>query len=165
MKTRQQKQKEIETAKENLKKSKTIVFVNFKGISTNELNKFRKTIREMGGKILVIKKRLLNIVLKEKNIEIDPQKLENQVCTIFSPLDTVTTAKTIFNFSKPHRSKKLLAMLLGIEMEENKILDKTELEMLGQLPSKEELLARLVFMISSPLKKLVFVLNEKSKKS
>jgi len=164
MKTKIQKQKEIELTKKRLNESKTVIFVNFQGIKTNELNKLREIIKEIGGIVAVVKKRLLSLVFKEQKIELDINKLENQICAIFSPLDTITTTKKIFNFSKPYRQKKLLPMILGVDIEANKILEKNELEMFAQLPSKEELLAKLIFLISSPIRKFAFVLNEKSKK-
>jgi large subunit ribosomal protein L10 len=165
MKTKEQKKQEIEQGKKYFSQSKTIILTDFTGLSANEMNIFRKLVRELGGVFFVMKKRLLRLVLKENDIDFDTKKLEGQTGVIFSPKDSLETSKLVYNFAKSYKAKKIFKILGGWEIEDKKFLESKDIEMLGQLPSREELLGKLVFMFTVPLKKLVFVLNEKVKKS
>lgn len=165
MKTKEEKKKQIEDGNRYFKSNKTLILTDFTGLNANELNSFRKLVKELGGIFFVMKKRLLGLVLKQNDINFDIKSLEGQTGVVFSPKDSLETAKVVYNFAKAYKAKKIFKILGGWETESKKFLDTKEVELLGQLPSKEELLGQLVFMLTIPLKKLVFVLNEKVKKS
>ncbi|MCL4399665.1 50S ribosomal protein L10 [Patescibacteria group bacterium] len=165
MKTKAQKKEQIETGKEKIGKSETIVFTDFTGLSANELNGFRKLIRELGGVMVVMKKRLLTLALKEKGIEFDAKKLAGQTGVVFSPKNSVETANVVYKFGKTFKSKKIFNILGGFDLNDKRFMDSAEVETLGQLPSREVLLGQLAFMLTVPIKKVLFVLNEKAKQS
>ncbi|MCL4392299.1 50S ribosomal protein L10 [Patescibacteria group bacterium] len=163
MKTKAQKKEQIETGKGELDKSETVVFTDFTGLSANDLNVFRKLVRGLGGVMVVMKKRLLTLALKEKGIDFDAKKLEGQVGVVFSPKDSVETANVVYQFGKPFRAKNIFNILGGFEVKGKRFMEKAEVETLGQLPSREVLLGQLAFMLTVPIKKVLFVLNEKAK--
>ncbi len=163
MKTKAQKKEQIKTGKEEFDKSETVVFADFTGLSANDLNVFRKLIRGLGGAMVVMKKRLLTLVLKDQGINFDAKKLEGQVGVVFSPKDTVETANVVYKFGKPFKTKNIFNILGGFEVKRKRFMEKAEVETLGQLPSREVLLGQLAFMLTVPIKKVLFVLNEKAK--
>ncbi len=163
MKTKAQKKEQIETGKSEFDKSETVVFTDFTGLSANDLNVFRKLIRGLGGVMVVMKKRLLTLSLKEKGIDFDAKKLEGQVGVVFSPKDSVETANVVYQFGKPFKTKNIFKILGGFEVKGKRFMEKAEVETLGQLPSREVLLGQLAFMLTVPIKKVLFVLNEKAK--
>lgn len=165
MKTKTQKKEQIETGKKELDKSETVVFTDFTGLSANDLNGFRKTVRGLGGVMVVMKKRLLSLTLKDKGIDFDAKKLQGQVGVVFSPKDSVETASAVYKFGKPFRAKKIFNILGGFEMKDKRFMEKAEVDMLGQLPGREVLLGQLAFMLTVPIKKVLFVLNEKAKQT
>ncbi len=164
MKTKAQKKEQIETGTKELEKSETVVFTDFTGLTANDLNGFRRLVREIGGVMIVMKKRLLTLALKEKGIDFDAKKLNGQVGVVFSPKDSVETANTVYKFGKPFKTKKIFNILGGFDLKDKRFMESAEVETLGQLPSREALLGQLAFMLTVPIKKVLFVLNEKAKR-
>ena len=162
MLTRKQKEKVIQEESEGLKGGKTLIFTDFTGLSANEANALRKSLRDLGAKYRVMKKRLLGLVLKEYGVDVERKNLEGQVGLVVSPEGVSETAGKVYAFFKEHKDR--FKLLGGVEMEEKKVLSKSEVEMIGSLPPREVLLGQLVYMLGSPIRKFMFVLNEKSKK-
>jgi large subunit ribosomal protein L10 len=164
MRTKTQKQEDVKKGGEVLAKSETVVVTDFTGLSANELNAFRRTVRALGGVVLVMKKRLLKLAFAEKGLEFDPKKFEGQAGVVFSPKDIIETAGAVYKFSKPFAKKNIFKILGGFEVKAKKFFEGSEIKQLGQLPAREVLLGQLAFMLTVPIKKLLFVMNEKSKK-
>ncbi|MDP3725115.1 MAG: 50S ribosomal protein L10 [Nanoarchaeota archaeon] len=157
------KQKEI-LAKEESKKigeTKTLIFTDFTGLSASAGDALRKSLRELGAKYRVMKKRILGIVLKDHGIPITAKDLKGQVGVVLSPEGMPETAGKVFTFFK--ENKERFKILGGVEMEGKRVFAKAEVEMIGNLPSREVLLGQLVYMIGSPIRSLAFVLQERAK--
>jgi len=164
MKTKEEKKKQLETGKKYFKENKILIFADFTGLTANDINLVRKTIKGEGGIFFVIKKTLLDILLKENQIDFDFTKIKGPMGVAFLPHDLISASKIVYKLAKQFKIKKLFKILGGIEIETKKNLMGNEIELFGQLPGREELIAKLIFMISSPIRKLMFVLNEKAKK-
>lgn len=163
-KTKEQKKEQIKIGGETLAKSETVVVADFTGLSANELNAFRRAVRALGGVVVVMKKRLLKLAFAEKGIEFDPKKFAGQAGVVFSPKDIVETSGVVYNFGKPFAKKSIFKILGGFEVKAKKFFEGSEIKQLGQLPTREVLLGQLAFMLTLPIKKLLFVMNEKTKK-
>lgn len=162
MKTKKQKIQAVEDAGKVLKTSQTVIFTDFTGISVNEVNNFRKSLAAIGGALSVIKKRLVKIVFEKEKMEFDPKQFAGQTAVVFSPKDIVETANVVYKFSK---GKELFKILGGFDVGDKKFVEGGDVRKLGQLPGREALLGQLAFMLTVPIKKLLFVMNEQSKKS
>ncbi|MFA6365343.1 MAG: 50S ribosomal protein L10 [Candidatus Paceibacterota bacterium] len=162
MKTKAQKKTQIEAAVKELKGKETVIITDFTGLSANELNAFRKSVRSIGGKVAVIKKRLLKFVFEKEGIDFDPKQFGGQAGVVFSPKDMVETAGVVYKFSK---LKDLLKISGGFEMGEKKFMSATDVKRMGQLPPKEVLLGQLAYMLGAPIRSFMFVIKEKAKKS
>jgi large subunit ribosomal protein L10 len=165
MKTKQQKTEQIEKGIQGIKTSKSVVITDFTGLSANEVNNFRRTLRELGAKLVVMKKRLLKISLQKEQIDIDPKQFEGQAGVVFSDKGIVETSGVVFKFGKQFAKKNIFKILAGYDGEEKKALDGETVKKLGQIPPREVLLGQLVGMLTSPMRSFVIVLNEKAKKS
>lgn len=163
MKTKAQKKEQIKIGEETLGKSQTVVITNFNGLTANELNAFRRAVRGLGGVVMVMKKRLLKLVFAAKGIEFDPKKFEGQAGVVFSPKDIVETAGIVYKFSKPFAKKDIFKILGGFEVKAKKFIEGGEVRQIGQLPAREALLGQLAFILTVPIKKLLFVMSEKIK--
>jgi len=157
MLTKNQKKVVIENETSNLKNSQSIVFIDFTKVKTGDLNSFRKVVREAGGELKVIKKKLLRIAMKEAGIDFNPEIFESQVGTIFSKNEVFVMAGPSYRFS----TAKILG---GYDISGNRFIPAEEVIMLGSLPPREVLLGQLVGMIASPIKSLMFVLKERASK-
>ncbi len=165
MKTKAQKKEQIELGAKHLDKNETVLFTEFTGLNANDLNTLRRTVKEIGGKMVVMKKRLLKLSLASKGIEFDPKQFEGQAGVIFSPKDIVETSGAVYKFGKPFIAKNIFKMLGGLKIGEKQFISREEVLMLGQLPPREVLLGQLVGMIAAPIRSFMFVLDQKSKQS
>lgn len=154
MLTKQQKQKTIELLSERISRHKVLIFTDITGLKTKELFLLRKKLKEEGNEIKVSKKTLLRIALERHGIKVDLEKLTGQLGIVFGYKDEVLPAKTVWEFSKENKNIKILGGII-----ENKLLEADKMIEFAQLPSKEELLGKLVGSISSPLVNLLNVLE------
>lgn len=152
--TKAQKQKILENLKEKVAKQKAMVFADFQGLKVKDLTQLRKEMKKNEGELKVAKKTLISKVFQAEKIDFDVKKLVGQIILGFGYRDEISPFKTLYEFSKGRENLKILGGLVGGEL----ITGEKALE-LGQLPSREELLARIVGSISAPLSGLVNVLQ------
>lgn len=151
-KTKQKKEEILKDLKEKLADSKSVVFANFTGLSVKDTEDLRAKCREEEVEYLVAKKTLLKKALEEAGFEVP--KLEGEVSAAFSVKDEVIAAKVLDTFAKSHEQVQFLAGIL-----ENKMIDAEKVKGLAKLPSKDELLARMVGSIKAPISGFVNVLS------
>lgn len=153
MQTKQQKKEIVKELAEKIKSSKSIVFSDYKGLSVKDMTVLRKDLKKEGADFNVFKKTLMNIAFKEAGIDVDIKKLEGQVALAISSQDEVAAAKIIAKMAKANENIKMLGGILG-----TKELSCEEVKALAKLPSKEELLAKLVGSLNAPISGLVNVM-------
>ncbi len=158
---KQQKQQILERFTKGLKESKSVVMANYEGLGVHDFEDLRKRCRKQNVQCMVIKKTLLQKGIQESNLkgQCDVASFKNGVAVFFSYKDEVSAAKIIKEFSKDHDNVYFYGAILNDEAIENPFLSKESTEALAALPSKQELLAKLVGSISSPLSGLVNVLS------
>jgi len=154
MLSRTQKQKILEGLKEKIAKQKAMVFVDFTGLKVKDIMDLRKKLKADDNELKVAKKTLMGIALKNAKIEIDAKKLPGEVAWVFGYKDPISPAKTIWQFSKQNQNVKILGGFI-----ENELKGAEEIVTLAQLPTKEELLAKLVGSISAPISNFINVLE------
>lgn len=151
--TRQKKEEVLNDIKEKLSRNKLVVFVDYRGVNVTNLENIRKELRKDGIDFKVVKKTLINLALKDNKINADVKSLEGQIGVVIGYNDEVTPAKTINKFAKELESFQILAGIF-----ENNFVEKDKIIMLASIPSREELLAKFVGSINSPLSGMVNVL-------
>lgn len=159
--TKVQKEEIIEAGKKDLKESGVILFADYKNTSVGEIGSLRVTLGEANAKMKVIKKRLLNIILKDSGIDFDTRNLDGQVATVFAQGEISEVAGPLYNFAKNHEGFEILA---GVDVIEKKEIPKERIIKIGTLPSRDVLIAQVVGSIAAPLRGLMYVLSEKAKK-
>ncbi|MFA7088304.1 MAG: 50S ribosomal protein L10 [Patescibacteria group bacterium] len=142
---------------EKIKKSKSVVFAGFNAFGVKDNENLRDKLRESNGEYYVAKKTLLNLALKENKLEdINVREFDGKIAAIFSYEDEVAPAKVLGTFRKDKEKAEKIFFLGGIL--EGKLLSKTEVEALSELPSKQELYAKLVGSMNAPISGFVNVL-------
>jgi len=152
MLTKSQKEKIIADLKEALDQNKVLVMADFRGLTVKDMSDLKKEVKELGGKMQVAKKTLLNIALQEKGVEFDTRSFSGPLVFVFGPEET-SVPKKLWNFARKNEHLKIEGGVL-----ESKVLNSEEVVMLAKLPSKEELLAKLVGTIQAPVSGFVYVL-------
>lgn len=145
-KSKQQKQTILQKLGENLQLSRSLLFVNYKGLKVKDLLLLRKQLKGLGAKLQVAKKTLLGKVLKERGIDMDLRDMEGQIAAVFSFQDAFSPIKSIAMFAKTAESLKILGGYI-----ENQVRGADAMKEIASLPSKEELLGRLAGCITSPI--------------
>lgn len=163
MKTKANKIEQVKEGVSNLKNSRIVVLTDFTGLSVNEINKLRKTLRATQSVYQVVKKRLLKFIFKELEMDFEPKNFAGQTGVVFSSQDIAETAQAIFKFAKSQ--KDLLKILGGFDVAEKKFIEGVVIKKIGQLPSREILLGQLVGTIAGPIRSFLYILSEKGKRS
>lgn len=154
-KTRQQKQQDLQSYIEKVGKAKGLVFANFDGLKVKEIEALRQKCREAGIDYLVAKKTLMKLAFKEAGIkDVDPKTFAKGVASVFGYEDEVAPAKIIGEFAKTHEALSPIGGIL-----ENNFIDQSKVIELSRLPSKQELLAKVVGSIQAPVSGFVGVLS------
>jgi len=135
--------------------AKSVVFSDYKGVSVKEFGDLRSKLREKEVSYKVAKKTLIKLAAEQAGFKNLPEEiLEGQVGVAFAQNDEVAAAKTLFEFSKNNKNIKLLGALM-----EGRTLTQEETLELAKIPGKEELLARLIGSMKSPISGFHFVLS------
>ena len=153
-KTRQKKEEVVKDLTDKVKKAKSLVFVNFDGLKVKEVEELRQTFRKENIEYLVAKKTLMNIAFKEAGVkDFDAKSFTKEVGTVIGYDDEVAPARMVEKFSKDHDALKSVGGVL-----EGKFVAREKVVELSKLPSREELLAKVVGSINAPVSGFVNVL-------
>lgn len=153
-KTKQQKQQIVLDITDKLSRSNSLVFTDYKGMTMSQLADIRNQLAENSAELSVTKNNLLKISLKDKNLSIDDGVLEGPVATLFSFGDEITPIKILTKSIKDFGIGKIKGGILDGEF-----LDEYKINKLSQLPSKDELRAKVVGGLGAPLYGIVGVLQ------
>jgi len=154
--TKAQKQKIVEELKEKINKQKMVVFFDFTGLKVKDLSVLRKKLKKEKAELKMAKKTLMAIAFKElnKSAAENIKKMTGEIALIFGYQDLLMPTKTLWQFSKDFPTLKILGGFL-----ENEFKEADEIITLAQLPSREELLTRLVASIARPISGLINALQ------
>ena len=153
MLTKKQKHELVKELAAEIKKAKSAVFVDFKGLKVKDATILKKELRANGVSYTVVRKTLLDIALEKAGIKSDVKGLEGQIAVSLSMEDEVAAAKIISKFAKGNENLKMMGGVLGTQ-----VMDAAEVKALANVPSKEELLAKLVGTLNAPVSGFVNVL-------
>jgi large subunit ribosomal protein L10 len=154
-KTKEQKEQIVAELTEKLQRSKSAVFTQVSGYTMDDANELRKQAKENDLEVMVAKKTLLEIAVKNAGVQgLNPRELEGSVLTTFGFSDEIAPARVMAKFAKDREGLEMLAGVL-----EGEGVDAAMVKSLSALPSKEELLAKLVGSINAPVSGFVGVLN------
>lgn len=152
-KNKQQKQEIVADLTKRLKEAKGVVFSSYIGLKVSELEELRKTLRTQKADLMVAKKTLLKRALESSNFK--DVKVDNMAggVIVATGQDEVQPAKVVQAFSKKHEPVKFFGGIM-----EKKWIDVVKVNALAALPSKDELLAKIVGSINAPVSGFVNIL-------
>ncbi len=148
--TKAKKLEIIHELEEKIPRAKSLVFLKNVGITVQNLGFLRKNLRAENAELKVAKKTLIKKVAHEKGIaELTDDILEGPIMMMLNYGDEIAGAKVAKAFMKEHKDEKTVEFAGGLF--EGKMFSKKDVEMLAGLPSKQELLAKVVGTLKSPL--------------
>lgn len=147
--SRDKKQAVVSELGELLGTAKMTAFAAYEGLSVADMQELRRSAREAGVTIKVVKNRLVRVALQQsealKNVEAGA--LKGQLMYATSDSDEVAPAQTLANFAKTHDALQLRGAISA----EGKLLSEDEVKALATLPSKNELIGSVLATLASPL--------------
>ena len=159
---KQEKNQEIDRITKYLTDGQVAIFADYRGMTVADVTAFRKDLRKAGGQALVVKNTLTRLALKNVYKDSPPadlekltQILEGPTIMAFSSSDAVEPAKIITKYAK---DKEAVFKVKGAWFEDN-FLDKGGVTQLSKMPSREEVLAKLLALLNTPAIQLLRVMK------
>lgn len=154
MLTREQKEQQLQRLKSELVPAAGLFVMDFTGLTVAEVTELRRKVREAEGRYLVVKNTLARIALKGSANEPLTRLLDGPTAVAYTNKDVVALAKVLAEFARSHEKLRFRGALV-----EGRALDAESAKGMALLPSKQELVARLLFLLQSPMRRLVVALN------
>ena len=145
---------EVKTLSESLSKAKAVYFTEYHGLNVGDITKLRGEFFKANVEYRVAKNTLVKLAAIDNNIEISDDLLKGSTALAISFDEPITPAKIIKEFKKENDLPEVKGILFDGEF-----IPGSEYGRLADLPSKEQLLSKLVSMLNSPLQKLVSTIN------
>lgn len=145
MSTKAFKTEKIEAIKSKIEKAQVAVITEYKGLTVEEITNLRRSIQKDGGDYMVTKNTLTKIAVKGTPFEALTEKMTGPIALAFGFEDPVAPAKAVKTFIEKAKKGEILGAVL-----DGKLLSVEETKALANLPSKEELYAKLLGSINSP---------------
>lgn len=152
---RTQKAAEVESLKSKFVNSQLTLVTEYQGLDVASVTELRKALSKDEATLKVVKNRLAKIALKDTPCEELSQYFVGATAITVTEGDPVAPAKTLSDFAKTHEELKVKVGFL-----DGKLLTPEEVKMLATMPSKEELLAKLLGSMQAPATNLVSVLSQ-----
>lgn len=156
------KNKKVEIVKgleKSLADAKSVVFVNFHGLTVLDASSMRRSLRKEGVGYTVAKKSLIKRALGSSSIKGDMPALEGEVSIAYSD-DLIAPARGIYEFQKKLDGK--VSIIGGVFEGEYK--SKGEMMDIALIPSLDTLRGMFVNIINSPIQRMVIALNQIAEK-
>lgn len=151
----QQNKQQVELLQEKLKTAKSVTIVDYAGTGVNDQVALRRQIKAAGGEFLVTKNTLIDLAVGKGKLT---DSLKGMTAIVFGFGDEIAPIKALFNFKKDKDKLEIKQGLLG-----DQVLSVTQMEELSKLPSKNELIAKLIGQLQAPVYGLVNVLQGSSR--
>lgn len=145
MATKAFKKEKIGNIQEQLKKAQVALVTEYRGLSVEEITNLRRELQKEGGDYMVTKNTLAKIAIKGTEFEVLADVLKGPIALAFGFNDQVSPAKIVSNFIKTTKKGEIIAAAL-----DGKLFSASEARELANLPSREELYAKMLGCINSP---------------
>src|SRR3989449_9434812 len=155
MKNREQKQKDLDALAKQFKNAKAAMLVSFKNMTVAKDQELRRQLREAGVSYAVVKNTLARKAAAGTALEPMVDQFKGVTAVALSTTDPVALSKAIAKFAKANA--EIFTFKVGIV--EGKVVELREVEAIASLPSREELLSKVLFLVNCQAQRLVTVLQ------
>lgn len=153
MKKRSEKQHDLEQLKTDLAKVSTVILTTFQGITVDEDTKLRRAVQAAGGRYRVVKNTLAERAGAGTPAEPLLKNMTGTNSIAYTATDPVSLAKALTKVAKDVPAFRFKAGVV-----EGRVLSIEEIQQLAQLPSKEELISKIMFLLQSPAQRVATAL-------
>jgi large subunit ribosomal protein L10 len=154
MKKKSEKQKDLDNLKAELAKVSTLILTTFQGITVENDTKLRRAVQAAGGKYKVVKNTLAERAGTGTFAEGVLKNLKGTNSIAYTETDPVALAKALTKIAKD-----VPAFQFRSGVVEGRVISMQEIQQLASLPSKEELLSKIMFLLNAPAQRIAMALN------
>jgi len=153
MKKKSEKQQDLDQLKTDLAKVSTVILTTFQGITVEDDTKLRRAVQAAGGKYQVVKNTLAKRALKGTPYASLEKLFVGTTAIAYTKTDPVALAKVLTKIAKDVPAYQFRAGIL-----EGRVLSIAEIQQLASLPSKEELISKIMFLLNAPAQRIASAL-------
>jgi large subunit ribosomal protein L10 len=154
MKNKDDKKKDVESLRKELEASKNLFVTGYEKLRVSQDFELRKTVRASGGKYRVVKNNLAAKASEGTAAEQVLKDLKGMTSLAYTSSDPVALAKALTAYAKANPTFTFKAGLV-----EGRVIDIRAINDLASMPSKEEIYAKMLFLINASAQRLATVIN------
>ena len=149
-----EKIRRTEALKERLKETENLFLLSFSGVNVPDITQLRSELKGVGAEYFVVKNRLFKRALEGSEWADLTGDLTGPTAIVFPGSDPIEPSKRIVAFQKNHPEFKFKSGYL-----DGRLLEASRLVELSKMESRETLIAKLLMLLQSPMRRLVVALN------
>src|ERR1700726_2288735 len=154
MKKRSEKQQDLDNLKTELARVSTVILTTFQGITVENDTKLRRAVQAAGGRYQVVKNTLAERAAAGTSAEGLLKNLSGANSIAFTNTDPVALAKALTKIAKDVPAFQFRAGIV-----EGRVISIAEIQQLANLPSKDELISKIMFLLNAPAQRIATALN------
>jgi large subunit ribosomal protein L10 len=154
MKSKDKKKEELDELKNDLAKAKNLFVAQFQGMTVAQDTELRMKIRDTKSHYRVVKNTLAKKAAEGTVAEAVSKSFDGSTAIAYNANDPVSLAKALTAYAK---TNPLFVFKAG--MVEGRVINLGDISSIAAMPSKEELIAKLLFLINAPAQRLAVALN------
>ncbi|MEE3433269.1 MAG: 50S ribosomal protein L10 [Lachnospiraceae bacterium] len=154
------KQPIVQEISENVKDAQSVVVVDYRGLTVDQDTKLRKELREAGVTYKVYKNTMMNFAFKGTDFESLAPVLEGPSAIAISKDDATAPARIVAKFAENAPALEIKAGVV-----EGTFYDAEGMKAIAKIPSRNELLSRLLGSLQSPMANFARVINQIAEKT
>ncbi len=151
---KEDKQQKAEELRKELSEARSVILSKFEGITVSQDYELRRKLEGAGGKYRVVKNTIIERAAKGTPAEVVAANLHGTTSLAYTSTDPVALAKAITEYAKENA---VLVFKAGVV--EGRVIGLQELNAIATLPSREELFAKVLFLINSPAQRVATALS------
>lgn len=146
---REEKHKRAEALRQELEKARSVVFSGFEGITVAQDTELRRQVAKAGARYRVVPNSLIERAAEGTAASPVAKNLKGTTSLAYTETDPVALAKTLTNYAKEN---PVLVFKTGVV--EGRVISLADLSAIANLPSRETLLAKALFLVNAPAQRL-----------
>ena len=154
MKKKSEKQRDLDNLKTDLAKVSTIILTTFQGITVEDDTKLRRAVQAAGGKYQVVKNTLAELAGTGTAAEGVLKNLKGTHSIAYTQTDPVALAKALTKIAKD-----VPAFQFKSGVVQGKVISIAEIKQLAEMPSREELISKIMFLLNAPAQRIASALH------
>ena len=150
---RSEKENEVSVLNQEFARINTLILTSFEGLTVSQDTELRRAIQASGGKYRVVKNALAELAAKGTPAEPVLQNLAGTTSISYTEGDPVALAKVLTKWAK-----EFPALKFRVGVVEGRVVSLDEIQRLATIPRREELMSKIMFLLSAPTRRLASAL-------